>query len=63
MRALSILRRIEAQLYTYEVEIKTHGTEMAAHDVGGTYQVEGARRHTELREAVFALEGLLTQNP
>jgi len=35
----------------------------ASHDVGGKHHVEGARRHTELMEAIFALDRLLAKTP
>lgn len=78
MRARSLLRQVDAQFYTHEVEIMVQRAEMAAHehaqqhgsttplwrhiaahDVGGTHHVEGARRHTDLMEAVFMLKRLL----
>ncbi len=35
--------------------------QIASHDIGGTHHIEGSRRHTELMEAMFALDRLPAQ--
>ena len=65
----------EVEIMTHRAEMaahehaQQHGSttpvrkQIASHDVGGTHHVEGARRHTELMEAIFALDRLLAQTP